>query len=236
MKGDILMGRIKLPGDLKTKKIILAVLVCTAIGVIIKVGLDNKKQEEIRLKRIEEQRIQEEEFQRQKEEGDKKLKAREEELYSDAFTTFHAFNYKGAIEKADKLLEEFPNSALGYNIRGIAKGYDGNFEDGMKDIDKALQIDPNYGYALFNKALNYELHNKLDDALIWYDKALDVEEYVWSYYGIASIYGRRGDVDNVVKYLQKAIDIDDGVRAHAREESDFNTVRGNEKFEKLISD
>lgn len=229
------MLRIKLPGDLKTKKIILAVLVCAAIGVIIKVGLDNKKQEEIRVRRIEEQRVKDEEFQRQKEEADKKLKAREEELYSDAFTTFHSFNYKGAIEKADKLLKEFPNSALGYNIRGIAKGYDGRFEDGMKDIDKALQIDPNYGYALFNKALNYELHNKLDDALIWYDKALEVEEYVWSYYGIASIYGRRGDVENVAKYLQKAIDIDAGVRAHAREESDFNPVRGNEKFEKLIS-
>lgn len=229
------MRRISLPGSLKSKKILLAILVCVAIGIIIKVNLDNKKQEEIKQQKVEEQRLEEEAYQKQKDEVDKKLKEKEELLYNDAFKTFHSFDYKGAIEKANKLLEEFPSSALGYNIRGIAKGYSGDFEEGMVDIDKALEIDPDYGYALFNKALNYELHNRLDEALVWYDKALDVEEYVWSYYGIASIYGRRGDINNVVKYLQKAINLDQGVKEHAKGEVDFNPVRGNKQFENIIN-
>lgn len=228
------MARIQLPGSIKIKKIILAVLVCITIGILIKISVDNKKQEEIRQAKIEEQQLEEEELKKQQDELDKKAKDRELEMYNEAFSTFHSFNYKGTIEKADKLLEEFPSSVMGYNIRGIARGYNGDFEGGMKDIDRALEIEPDYGYALFNKALNYELHHKLDDALIWYDKALDVEEYVWSYYGIASIYGRRGDVDNVVKYLEKAIDIDDAVKEHARGESDFDPVRGNPKFEEII--
>ncbi len=45
----------------------------------------------------------------------------------------------------------------------------------MKNIDKSLDIKPDYGYARFNKALAYELYERFDEALKWYDKALDIE-------------------------------------------------------------
>mgnify|MGYP000025621333 FL=1 len=105
----------------------------------------------------------------------------------------------------------------------------------MKDIDKALDLNSEFGYARFNKALNYELYGEYDNALTWYDKALEVEDYVWSYYGKASIYGRRGDVENTIKYLKIAISMDSSVKDEAKTESDFDNVRNSKEFQDLIN-
>ncbi|WP_258049762.1 tetratricopeptide repeat protein [Clostridium weizhouense] len=230
----------KLPGKMKVKKTILLVLVIVAILVLIYEGVKNNK-EKINLNK--ETQDQETQFKEESKEIDINLKnnedllkkeEQEKILYNESYTLFFSNEYEKAISKANELIEVFPSNAKGYNIRGIAKSYNGDFEEGMKDIDKALELDPQYGYAMFNKALTYELYGKLDDALVWYNKNLEVEKYVWTYYGIASIYGRRGDIQNTVTYLKKAIDIDESVKKEARDEADFNPVRDYEEFQKLI--
>lgn len=231
-------SRIKLPGSLRTKKIILSLLVVCAVGALIYEGIENKTLKDKRLKEIEEQKLQdellEEELNKIQLENDKNNE-REEFLYEEARNLFYnEGNYEKTIEKANEIIIEFPNSYKAYSIRGIAKAYNGSFEEGMNDIDKALEINPNFGYARFNKALSYELYWQLDNALEWYNKALEVEEYVWSYYGIASIYGRNGDVENTVKYLSKAIDMEAAVKEEAKNEADFDNVRQSEEFQKLI--
>ena len=164
----------------------------------------------------------------------KNYSQKENELYNQAYTLFFAHDYKGAITTANGLINEFKDNPMGYNIRGIAKAYNGDYQGGMADIDKALQLDESYGYARFNKALTYELYGNMDDALKWYNKALEVEEYVWTYYGIASIYGRRGDVERTVKYLNKAIQINPAVKETAKEEHDFDAVKNSEAFKKAV--
>ncbi|WP_160683266.1 hypothetical protein [Clostridium sp. C2-6-12] len=159
---------------------------------------------------------------------------RENEIYNQAYSLFFSHDYKGAINIADELVNEFGNNPMGYNIRGIAKAYNGDYKGGMLDIDKALELDDKYGYARFNKALTYELYGNMEEALKWYNKALEVEEYVWTYYGIASIYGRNGDVDNTMQYLNKAIEMDSGVRETAKEEHDFDPVKNSEAFKKAV--
>jgi len=167
-------------------------------------------------------------------EKEKNYSDRENELYNEAYALFFSYEYANAISKADVLISEFPSNAMGYNIRGIAKAYSGDYDGGMKDIDKSLSIDENYGYARFNKALTYELYENMDEALKWYNKALEVEDYVWSYYGISSIYGRRGDVANTMTYINKAIQMDPGVKEVAKAERDFDPVKNSEEFKKAI--
>lgn len=249
------MNRIKLPGSRKTKNIILAILVIISIALLIKIAIDNNEQqnykEQLRLeqeaedKRIEEETAKAEQkannLEKTKEAEAVKEDEEENKMYDDAFTVFHSGEYSKAIEKANAIIAKFPNSYKSYNIRGIAKAYNGSFSEGMKDIDKALEIKSDYGYARFNKALNYELNSDFDNALVWYDKALEVEEYLWSYYGKASIYGRRGDVKNTVAYLKKALEIakkenvEADVKKEARGESDFNPVKQNAEFQKLVN-
>lgn len=159
---------------------------------------------------------------------------KENELYNKGYSLFFSHDYKGAIDIASELVNQFANNPTGYNIRGIAKAYNGDYNGGMEDIDKALQLDDKYGYARFNKALTYELYGNMEDALKWYNKALEVEEYVWTYYGIASIYGRRGDIDNTMKYLNKAIQMNPEVKEISKVEQDFEPVKNSEIFRKAI--
>ena len=243
---------IKLPGSLKVKKIILIILVIISVCVISYELIQNKNSKKDNSNIIQEQIIREDNSNNSNKDNSEVLNdntsdkaagdnernlysEKEEELYNEAYNLFFSNKYEEAIKKADILVGEFPQNAKGYNIRGIAKAYNGDYDGGIKDIDKSLQISPNYGYALFNKGLTYELYGNMKEALKWYNKDLEIEEYEWTYYGIASIYGRKGDVDNTVKYLKKAIEINPEVKEEAKTEKDFNSVKLSEEFENLIN-
>ena len=86
----------------------------------------------------------------------------------------------------------------------------------------------------YNKALGLELKGEYNEAINEYTEALKLKQYVWSYYGIASIYGRYGDINNVVKYLSTAINMDNSVKQCAREEKDFDNVRDYKAFQDLV--
>ncbi|MDS0527213.1 hypothetical protein NNC19_16090 [Clostridium sp. SHJSY1] len=234
------MNRIKIPGNRRTKILLLIILVIISILIIINIGLDNRKSIKVEEKASSEEHISSEEEQIDKVEEKNSNNQEEETLYNEAYSLFFQGNYSGSIEKANNIVSKFPESYKAYNIRGIAKAYSIGFEEGMKDIDKSLQIKGDYGYARFNKALNYELNGKYDESLSWYDKALEVENYMWSYYGKASIYGRRGDVENTILNLKKAIEVESakdqesGIKKEARTEKDFDPVRGNKAFQEII--
>ncbi|NFG57339.1 hypothetical protein FC778_01045 [Clostridium botulinum] len=235
------MIKIKLPGSQKLKLTILIILLAITLIILGFEGINNRNKSDF----INKQSIENAELIHGDSENldkavneDKNNKIENEEeykLYNEAYNLFFSGEYDKSIEKSNEIISEFPSSAKGYNIRGIAKSYNESFESGMKDIDKALELDPKYGYAVFNKALTYELYGKLDEALLWYNKNLEIENYIWTYYGISSIYGRRGDVQNTVKYLSKAIELDEVVKKEAKDEADFNPVRESKEFQDLIN-
>ncbi|WP_196008065.1 tetratricopeptide repeat protein [Clostridium tyrobutyricum] len=155
--------------------------------------------------------------------------------YKEAENMFRNKQYSNCIKKADEIIIEDKNFYKAYNIKGIALSYSGNFEKGMENIDKSIELNSNYGYAKFNKALAYELYGKYDEALLWYDKDLSIEKYVWSYYGKASIYGRRGDITNTVKYLKIALDMSPEIKDIAKDEKDFDPVKNSKEFQQLFN-
>ncbi|MEA4827938.1 MAG: tetratricopeptide repeat protein, partial [Clostridium sp.] len=158
----------------------------------------------------------------EKEKEIKELQNTLETKYSDAHAAFFNHKYEEAIKISNEIIMQDNSFYKAYNVKGITLCFSNKFQEGMENIDKALNINPNFGYARFNKALAYELYGNYDEALKWYDKALEVENYIWSYYGKASIYGRLGDVENTTKYLKIAIDMDANVKNEAKKEKDFD--------------
>lgn len=168
----------------------------------------------------------------------KKLNVKNNKLeneYKQAESLFRDKQYSSSIEEANRIINKDKRFYKAYNIKGIALCYSNNYREGMKNIDKSLELNSSYGYARFNKALAYELYGKYDEALLWYDKDLEIEKYVWSYYGKASIYGRRGDVPNTIKYLKIALNISPEIKSIIRNEKDFNPVRNSKEFQDLIN-
>lgn len=154
--------------------------------------------------------------------------------YNKASNLFFNHKYKEAIKLCDSILRKDSNFYKAYTTKGISLCFLNDFENGMKNIDKCLSLNPNFGYGRFNKALAYELYGFYDDSLKWYDKALDVEKYTWSYYGKASIYGRLGDVKNSIKYLKIALNMNPSIKECIKSEIDFNPVKNTEEFRNLI--
>jgi len=157
-----------------------------------------------------------------------------EKVWKTGYDQFFKKEYNKAIETERQVIKKDPNFYKAYAVEGIALAYSGNFNQGMQQIDKSLKLNPNYGYGRFNKALANELFGHYDEAIKWYKKAIEVEKFEWSYYGIASIYGRYGDVTNTIKYLKLAIDINPKVKDVAKTEVDFDNVRKSEEFKKLM--
>lgn len=229
--------------SLKTKIIIFIVLSIIGIILITMTGIDNRKQIENTNINDTKTEIKPQEVKDTKDIKDDNKKSENniqvpdvniEKLYEDAYNNFHSKRYSESIKISDEVIKNDPNYYKAYNIKGIALSFSGNYDEGMKNIDKSLSINPDFGYGRFNKALSYELYGYYDDAIKWYNEALKVEKYIWSYYGLSSIYGRKGDVDNTVKYLKIAIDMDASVKNIAKEEKDFDNVKENEEFQNLL--
>ncbi|WP_368489059.1 tetratricopeptide repeat protein [Clostridium sp. BJN0013] len=218
---------------LKTKILIFCILCIVAGTLITKIYYDNRyKNSNENLQKIttEDSVIKKADASEAESENNRKL----EQNYKEAEESFSNKQYSNTIAKANEIIREDNTFYKAYNIKGIALCYSGNYEEGMDNIDKSLQLNPNFGYARFNKALAYELYGKYEEALSWYDKALEVENYIWSYYGKASIYGRRGDVSNTVKFLRIAVDMSPDIKEIAREEEDFNPVKDSQEFQDLV--
>jgi tetratricopeptide (TPR) repeat protein len=225
----------------KSKIIIFCILSVIVFTIAYKEAINNRANSKSKIEKInntntnsqtvikadEQEKVKEEQL---KEEQNKRL----EDKYQESVKAFGDKKYADTINIADGIINESPSFYKAYNIKGIALCYSNNYDEGMKSIDKALELKPDFGYARFNKALAYELHGSYDESLQWYDKNLQVENYIWSYYGKASIYGRRGDVEKTIKYLKIAVDMSPDIKEIAREEGDFNPVKNSKEFQDLI--
>jgi tetratricopeptide (TPR) repeat protein len=229
--------------SVKFKLIIFAILSAIVVGIVIDATLKNTKNDVVKIssKTEPETTITEEVKSSELKESEAKkqlqLNKKQEELekkWKIGYDQFFAKKYQDAIKTERQVLKQDPSFYKAYAVEGIALAYSGDFEGGMKQIDKALELNPSYGYARFNKALAYELYGYYDEAIKWYNKNLEVEKFEWSYYGIASIYGRKGDVNNVIKYLKLAIEINPSIKDAAKSEEDFDSIKESKEFVGLI--
>lgn len=149
--------------------------------------------------------------------------------------------YDEVIKMTTEIINKYPDSYRAYSLRGIAYAYKTPINldfktNAFSDIDKALAIKPDYGYGRFNKALAYAILCDYDNALKWYDKALEIENYHWSHYGKGAIYAKLGDAENSVKCLKKALELKPDIKELLKKESEFDNIRNDSRFKELISE
>jgi quercetin dioxygenase-like cupin family protein len=75
-----------------------------------------------------------------------------------------------------------------------------------------------------------------EGARVLLEEALAAEpENGWSYYDLACWHARFGDRDEALRRLERAIELKgDGARDAAREDGDFDALRGDERFRALV--
>ncbi|WLC83577.1 TPR end-of-group domain-containing protein [Clostridium estertheticum] len=219
------MGKVKVK-SFKIKLIIFTIICVMAAGIVVNAKIKNSNVIEINDKNgMKNKQLQECEIKNQ---------ADLEKRWKIGYDQFFEGEYAKAIATENQVLKEDSKFYKAYAVKGIALAYNGDFKGGMRQIDNSLKLKPDYGYARFNKALAYELYGYYAEAIKWYENDLEVEKSEWTYYGIASIYGRKGDINNTVKYLKLAIVINPNIKNEAKNEKDFENVKQYNQFKLLI--
>lgn len=157
------------------------------------------------------------------------------QLYEQGLKLYYQRHFPQAIDLFNEAITIDPQCYEALNSKGAALAFQGNYDQGLALIQQALDLNPSYVYGNFNRGLAFELAGRWDEAIKAYQKTLQLDNRdTWSYYGIASIYGRQGNIDKVLEFLKPAIALDPDVKEVAREENDFAPVRGNPSFQDLI--
>lgn len=157
-------------------------------------------------------------------------------LYEQGLKLYYKREFPEALAIFNKALANDSRCYQALNAKGATYAFQGKYDEGLALIKQALEINPTFVYGYFNLGLANELAGRWDPAISAYQEALRLDKQdVWSYYGIASIYGRLGNAAKVLEYLEQAIALDPGVKEVAREEKDFDPVRLDPRFQKLVA-
>lgn len=233
------------PGDkfsIRTKVIIFTVLSLIAAAVIFECAIENKtknikaenqrKQEQLENTQLEENKKAEEE----KKQTDKKKIL--DEKYAAAVEAYNNKRFSDCIKACDEMLDNDAKDYRAYSLKGIAQcSYVtmNRYEEGMKNIDKALEIKGDYGYGRFCKALAYDMNGHFEEALTWYNKAMEVDKNnAYSYYGAAKCHARKNDTEKCMDNLKTAVSLNPEIKNQAGNEVVFNKLKDTNEFKEII--
>jgi len=139
---------------------------------------------------------------------------------------------KAEIEEKEWLVKVHPNDTQAHFELAITYSYSNKIEDGLKELKKVNNIDPNYApKALkyytkrvrmypnnwkmrFRYAFTLYFNNRKKEAIAEFEKIIKLDpKNIFSYGYIATIYGEMNDANRAIEYSKKALAIDNNVAA-----------------------
>jgi tetratricopeptide (TPR) repeat protein len=141
-----------------------------------------------------------------------------------------------AIASYDRALEIKPDDPDAWNYRGIALANLGRLEQAIASYDRALEIKPDYHEAWYNRGVALGNLGRFEQAIASYDRAIKINSnYANAYYNKACCYGLQNNVELAIENLQRAINLDVEYQDMAKTDKDFEQIRGDERFQSLLS-
>ncbi|TRU37545.1 MAG: tetratricopeptide repeat protein [Microcystis aeruginosa Ma_MB_F_20061100_S20] len=144
--------------------------------------------------------------------------------------------YEEAIASYARALEIKPDKHEAWNNRGFALGNLGRFEEAIASYDRALEIKPDDHEAWDNRGYVLTCMGRYKDALESCDRAIKINSNsANAYYNKACCYGLQNNVELAIENLQRAINLDVEYQDMAKTDKDFEQIRGDERFQSLLS-
>ncbi|WP_228060151.1 tetratricopeptide repeat protein [Plectonema radiosum] len=129
------------------------------------------------------------------------LKAYEEKRYEKAVEMFTAL-----VEHSEIEVKWLP---VALSWRGLTNRNMGNYEDALKDFDRAIEIDPNNKRAIAHRGITYRFMKRNEDALQDFDRAIEIDpDYTWAIAQRGFTYRQMKRYEDALKDFDRAIEID----------------------------
>ncbi len=143
--------------------------------------------------------------------------------------------YSEAIASYDKALAIKPDDHQAWYNRGIALGNLGRYSEAIASYDKALAIKPDKHQAWYGRGNALGNLGRDEEAIASYDKALAIKpDKHQAWYKIACAYAVQDKSDLAIENLEQAILLDKKYCNMAKDDSDFDSIRQDSRFQKLI--
>ena len=142
---------------------------------------------------------------------------------------------EGALASYDKALEINPDDDSAWYNRGNALNNLGRHEEAITSYDKALEINPDNDSAWHNRGMSLKNLGRHEEALLCFEQVLKIkpdDDLAW--YNMACTYAVQNQIDLAIENLEKAILLDKKYVKMAMEDSDFDSIRQDYRFQKLI--
>jgi tetratricopeptide (TPR) repeat protein len=115
--------------------------------------------------------------------------------------------YKQAITYYDKVIND-NNLLSAYNNKGKALSNLGNQDDALKNLDRALEINPKYSSAWNNKGYVFYIQNKYPEAIECFDKAIEIDnKYAFAWTGKGECLFESADFERALACFNKSLEI-----------------------------
>ncbi|MEH2398375.1 tetratricopeptide repeat protein [Nostoc sp.] len=144
--------------------------------------------------------------------------------------------FEEAIASYDQALKIQSNYHQAWYNRGDALGNLGRNEEAIASYDQALKFKPDYHVAWNNRGYALDELRRFEETITSYDQALKFKpDYYLAWYNKACCYTLQGNIEQALENLQKAINLSaDKCREWAKIDSDFDSLREDERFQALI--
>lgn len=112
-----------------------------------------------------------------------------------------------AIEFYKKSLASMP-TAEAFTFLGWAYSFQGHYDEAIRECQKAIEVDPDFGNP-YNDIGAYLIEKgKLDDAIPWLEKAAEAKRYdshCFPQYNLGRIWEQKGDWQRAIKCYRQAL-------------------------------
>ena len=116
--------------------------------------------------------------------------------------------FKNALEEINKVQKLFPNSVLLHNICGATYTELGQFDQAIKNYEKALLIKPGHADALCNMGIAKQKKGDFESSIKIYKKAIQANpNHFTAYYNMGISYKAKGDSETAISCYKKVIKI-----------------------------
>ena len=145
-------------------------------------------------------------------------------------------DYPKAVGLYEEGIKKFDNNP---NLLGSFGNFYANnekYDEAIKYYDEALRIKPDHVEILNNKGVALGELGKHDEAIKCYDEVLRIKpDDVDALYNKSCTYSLMNKIDLAFEFLEKSIHIDSKYKEMAKTDSDFDNIKNNELFLKLIN-
>ncbi|BAZ22408.1 TPR repeat-containing protein [Kalymmatonema gypsitolerans NIES-4073] len=112
------------------------------------------------------------------------------------------------------------------------------YEEAIFSYEKAIELKPDYYVAWVNKGGTLKKLQRYEEAIFSCEKAIELKpDYSRAWYNRACYYALQGNIDLANENLKQAIKLGLGkCRERAKGDSDFDAIREDECFKKIINE